>query len=175
MAFLLRKISPNKWQPNLALEPKNYSADAITGCTRTQHNTLSVWHSDTNDFSNRSVEELVVALATTMQQPDKIDVIWLDENDLTQLGLNIDDNSATTKFESVNSRHKDIVELDHEKLALVSEHIVNQFKNSNNRKSYGRAELIKLISEWSDNPDTFALESLSDKWIAAVEKYRERQ
>ncbi|MFH4534189.1 hypothetical protein WMQ26_12985 [Vibrio diabolicus] len=174
MAFLLRKISPNKWQPNLELKPENYSADAITGCTRTQSNTLSVWHSDTNDFDNESVEQLIVALAITMPQPAKIDVIWLEEETLAKNGLLIISTKAETEFEKINDLHKDIAELDHQKLSVVSEHIVKQFLNASNRKSVTRPTLIKLVSEWAEKKDTFDLNLLSEKWIEEVKKYRKR-
>lgn len=174
MAFLLRKISPNKWQPNLQLKPENYSADAITGCNRTQQNTLSVWHSDTNDFTDESVEQIIVGLAITMPQPAKIDVIWLEEETLTESGLLVISTRAETEFEKINTLHKDIAELDHQKLAIVSEHIVKQFLNSSNRKSITKPALIKLVSDWASKEDTFDLNLLSDKWIECVHKYRER-
>ncbi|EHH2454100.1 hypothetical protein [Vibrio parahaemolyticus] len=174
MAFLLRKISPNKWQPNLELNPENYTADAITGCNRTQQNTLSVWHSDTNDFTDESVEQIIVALAITMPQPAKIDVIWLEEEKLAEHGLLIISTKAETEFEKINDLHKDIAELDHQKLAIVSEHIVKQFLDSANRKSITKPALIKLVSEWAAKEDTFDLNLLSDKWIDGVNRYRQR-
>lgn len=175
MAFLLRKISPNKWQPNLELKPENYTADAITGCTRTQENTLSVWYSETNDFSDESVEQLIVGLAITMPQPAKIDVIWLDEKTLTENGLLIISTRAETEFDGVNDLHRDIAKLDHQKLAVVSEHIVKQFLNSDNRKGISRPNLIKLVSKWADKGETFDLSLLPEKWVNEVTKYRARQ
>jgi len=174
MAFLLRKISPNKWQPNLQLQPENYSADAITGCNRTQQNTLSVWYSETNDFTDESVEKIIVGLAITMPQPAKIDVLWLEEEKLIASGLVVVSTRAETEFEQVNDLHKDIADLDHQKLAIVSEHIVKQFLDSKNRKSITRPNLVKLVSDWAQKEDTFDMNLLSESWIDCIKKYRER-
>lgn len=80
MTYLLRKINSNKWQPNVGKESARHSADAITGCTRTKSNTLSVWHSETKDFNEESVKNLIVGLAIAMPQPAKIDLLWLEED-----------------------------------------------------------------------------------------------
>lgn len=82
MTYLLRKISHSKWECNKGRAPDNISADAITGCTRTSNNTLSVWVSDSIDFQDESVEKIIVALATTMSEPATIDLVWLIHNGL---------------------------------------------------------------------------------------------
>lgn len=64
---------------NKGLSPDEFSADSITGCTRTTANKLSVWRSETTDFKSDYVEKLIVALATTMPSPATIDLVWLKE------------------------------------------------------------------------------------------------
>ena len=170
MGLLLRKISPNKWKDNLDKSPSNFSADAITGCTRTTSNTLSVWSSNTHDFNDETVKELIVGLALSMPQPAKIDLIWLDENELKGNGLNIESTEANSIYISVNSRHKDIESLDHEKLGIVAKHIVEQFKVAENRYSISKNNLINLVIEWMNKESTFSLEDLNDKWLEEVRK-----
>lgn len=170
MSFLLRKIAANKWQPNLGRASNEHSADAITGCTRTSNNTLSVWHSDTKNFEDESVKDLIVALAISMPQPAKIDVLWLDENWLAEKGLSVIQTPGHSCFSSVNSLHKDIELLDHEKLGVVSEHIVSQFSNPENIHSIARPKLIKLVNDWMGKGNTFCYADLSEKWREEIAK-----
>lgn len=170
MGLLLRKISPNKWKENLGKNPSNYTADAITGCTRTSSNTLSVWHSHTGDFDDDTVKELIVGLAVSMPQPAKIDVIWLDEAELIARGLEIQSTEGNTIYIGVNSRHKDIENLDHEKLGIVGEHIVDRFENDDNRYSISKNNLVKLVIKWMEKNNTFSIDDMSEKWVEEINK-----
>ncbi|EJL87998.1 hypothetical protein [Pantoea sp. GM01] len=175
MSYLLRKISIAKWEPNLTLQPENFTADAITGCTRTSGNTLSVWSSDSMNFSTEEVEKIVVALATTMSAPDTVDLIWLDEQWLNDNGVAIDyDSEGDSKFSEVNHLHRDLIAIDHRQLAVVGQHIVEQY-NANatlHYKRYSRPQLIALVNKWLDREGTFELEDLHEKWIKQLEKIR---
>ena len=170
MGLLLRKITPNKWQSNLGKTPDNFSADAITGCIRTNQNTLSVWSSATSEFDSEEVKKLIVGLAISMPQPAKIDVLWLDEDKLGKKGLEIIETPAETIYTNINGKHKDISFLDHSKLGLVAEHIVEQFGESTNRHSIKKPALIKLVIEWLQKDDTFELQDLSEKWFTEIKK-----
>lgn len=174
MSYLLRKISIAKWEPNLTLQPDNFSGDAITGCTRTKNNTLSVWASDSIDFTTEDVEKIVVALATTMSSPDIIDLIWLDEDWLRENGVQIANNPGQSKFEAVNPMHRDLVAIDHRQLAIVGQHIVEQY-NANPElyyKRYSRPEIIALVHKWLTKDNTFKLEDLHEKWVKPLDKIK---
>ncbi len=174
MTFLLRKISPAKWQPNVGKEFARHSADAITGCTRTKLNTLSVWQSETKDFNDESVHNLIVGLAIAMPQPAKIDLLWLEEDSLVGKGLKVTQTDPGSDYLAINPLHKDIEELDHEGLGVVSEHIVEQFVEPQNYKQVTKPDLIGMVAEWALKPDTFNLNDLNDSWLEAVNKYLKR-
>ncbi|PNH96733.1 hypothetical protein [Vibrio diazotrophicus] len=171
MTYLLRKINPNKWQPNVGKVSARHSADAITGCTRTTSNALSVWYSDTKDFNEESVKNLIVGLAITMPQPAKIDLLWLEEDSLVAKGLKVTQTDPGSDYVAINPLHKDIEELDHEGLGIVSEHIVNQFVDAQNYKQVPRPTLIGMVAQWALKPDTFNFDDLNDHWLDAVNKY----
>ncbi|MFU0853502.1 hypothetical protein ACM26X_15515 [Kluyvera cryocrescens] len=170
MSYLLRKVSISKWQPNLNLEPQHYTADAITGCTRTSRNTLSVWHSETLDFASEDVEKLIVALATTMQTPDTIDLIWLEPEWLTEAGVNIEVTMGGSKFLDVNQEHRDLVGIDHSLLAKVGEHIVQQYNRDRTiyYKRISRPSLIALMTKWVNERNAINIDELNDKWQRAL-------
>lgn len=170
MTYLLRKVNPVKWQPNLGLPRNEHSADAITNCTKTTNNTLSVWRSETKNFQDESVEKLMVALALSMDQPAKIDLLWLEEDALEAAGLKVTCTEANTCYIEVNPEHKDIENLNHEKLGLVSEHIVSQFAHKDNLFSLTRPNLIQLVLKWLDKSDTLKFEDLNDKWQKELQK-----
>lgn len=170
MAYLLRKFSLSKWQKNLEKAPSNYDADAITGCTRTRGNTLSVWHSEITDFDAEEVRDLIVALAISMDEPATMDVLWLEEAWLNEHGLSVELKPANTKFARINDKHKDLIQLDHEKLGLVSQHIVSQAKDESKRLKLLKSQVIELVAEWTLKENTFELEQLKPRWQEPVSK-----
>lgn len=172
MSYLLRKFSLSKWQKNVSKQPNQYTADAITGCTRTQKNTLSVWHSSTYDFDSQEFKDLAVALATTMDKPDAMDFIWLIEEHLAELGIEVRENPGLSPFESQNEKHRDLIDINHEKLAVVGEHIVGQMEEQTNYKKITRSELLELVNHYIETQQALSEDDLSEKWIEALQKYR---
>jgi hypothetical protein len=170
MSYLLRKFSLTKWEINRNLPPEEYTADAITGCTRTQNNTLSVWGSDSCDFTSESFKDLTVALAITMPQPSTMDLIWLEEDWLREKNIDLVNNLGDSGYISINELHKDIANLNHLKLSIVGTHIVQRLSDEKNYKRIKRKEVIGLVTEKLNQPDTFSIEDLSDQWQKALEK-----
>lgn len=164
MGHLLRKFSLAKWEPNRGISAPEISADAITGCTRTSDNTLSVWSSTTQDFNCDEVEKLIVALATTMNEPAAIDLIWLEDEWLESNGVKLIDTPGNSKYKSLNFKHKDLHSLNHTSLALVGEHIISQMKNDAAYKRVTKKNLIKLVAKWMNAEGEFTIEELKEKW-----------
>ncbi len=171
MSFLLRKVSFAKWEPNKDKNSDEFTADAITGCTRTMQNTLSVWNSNSMDFDADEVKDLVVALAITMQRPDAIDLLWLEQAWLEENGIDINATPGDSLYQAINSKHRDLQNLSHKSLAIVGEHIVERLKTPDNYKKWTKQNLIKLVAESSTKPESFEISSLSPKWQEALEKY----
>ncbi|HDY7398698.1 TPA: hypothetical protein RRF16_004310 [Klebsiella pneumoniae] len=175
MSLLLRKISRSKWQPNMELQPADYSADAITGCTRTSENTLSVWIGESQNFQSPEVEKLVVALASAMPQPATIDLVWLSSDWLANKGIEIVESDGDSKLANYNCHHRDLANLTHEKLSLVGEHIVNQLSEPANYKRFKKNELVNLVDKWVNNEFPELLYELGGEWQEAIKKEREKK
>ncbi|HXD92952.1 MAG TPA: hypothetical protein VNX01_07035, partial [Bacteroidia bacterium] len=79
MAFYVRKISRSKWEKGSQSDP---DADAITGCTRTSQNTLSLWLVE-NDF-DVEVDKAFLALACSMERADGFEVLLLEEQSVNE-------------------------------------------------------------------------------------------
>lgn len=174
MGNLLRKFSLAKWEPNRNLVASQISADAITGCIRTTDNTLSVWSSSTCDFKSDEVEKLIVALATTMDEPAAIDLIWLDDQKLIDKGVELISTPGGSKYKSLNSKHKDICQLKHGTLAIVGEHILEQLNDINTYKRIRKPDLVKLVIKWMEIDREFSVSELHIKWHKHLAKKIEK-
>lgn len=171
MPYYLRKVSRSKWNVNLGLEPRFYTADAITGCNRTNNNTLSVWLSDTKEFEDESVQKLIVALAISMTEPASIDLLWLEPVWFEQKGIVIKNTPAKTRYTRVNTLHRDIAYLNHTLLADVGYHITQQLQVVENYKRMLKADLIALVYKWIKEDGDFTIEDLSIKWHEPLYEY----
>ncbi|EGQ7827038.1 hypothetical protein WKW42_22195 [Vibrio alginolyticus] len=170
MSLLLRKFSRSKWEFNLGKETEQFSADSITGCTRTQSNTLSVWQTDDSDFDSESTKDVIAALATSMDAPATIDVIMLEAEQLEQLGISIEETPGNTAYLDVNPRHRDLAQLNYRSLGIVSKYIVDRLNVANSYKRITKAKLLDLVIAKLDMPNTFTIDNLSTKWVEAIER-----
>ncbi|EID4390596.1 TPA: hypothetical protein RQJ54_003710 [Vibrio vulnificus] len=168
---LLRTFMCTKWEENKGKALENYGTDAFTKCTKTTGNTLSVWSSASFDFESTEAKDLIVAFATSMDRPDSIDLIWLDEDELQEKGLSFEQTPGETKFIKMRDRHVNIAELTYEKLGYVGEHIVSQMKNEDNYCRVTKNQLISMVVEASEKNDDFDLSSLKPGWAKHIEKY----
>lgn len=168
MDNLLRKIARKKWLDNSECKKSEYSADSITGCIRTTHNTLSLWRSETTNFDDIHVKDLVSALATTTQRPDVIDVLWFSESELNELGLEISDSEGNTSYIAINEHHCDIVGMNYEKLGNLGEYLVRRVNQKENVKRFSKKTVFALVQERVERGD-IDIRSLSDKWKTAID------
>ncbi len=167
---LLRSFLCAKWSGNIGKDLDQYCADSITKCTKTSGNTLSVWSSSTTNFESDEVRDLIVAFASSMERPDAVDFIWLDQNQLIQQGLKLESTDGITKYERIKDRHRDIANLDYQQLGVVGEHIVHQMNTDSNFKRITRGKLVEMVVDVSIEDTTFQLSSLKSGWEKHIQK-----
>jgi hypothetical protein len=124
--FLLRKINAAKWLANLECSLPSYSADAITGCTRTHGNTLSIWETDSINLSDEHNAKIITALAASMTSPQSIDLLFIQPDDLLSKDMEIIKSDGESIVESINNHHYDVVGVNYEKLGLFAKLIVDK-------------------------------------------------
>lgn len=168
---LLRAFMCTKWEENKGRNLVDFGTDAFTKCTKTTGNTLSVWASETLDFTSKEAKELIVAFATSMERPESIDMIWLDEQELKDKGLNLEATPGDTKFTKLIDKHFNIDQLTYQKLGYVGEHIVSQMENEQNFRRVTKNELISWVVEASEENDDFNLDSLKPGWDKHITKF----
>jgi hypothetical protein len=140
MAFLVRKISAVKWTK--CGEAKRLMADAITGCLRTDTNTLSVWVAETEG----DIDDALLALLASLQEPAAIDYVVIEDQMIYAAGLQLVATDGRSAAVSLNTLHRDIVDLDHPALKLVAE-IILPIVVADNHIRLSRHEVLSRVSK----------------------------
>lgn len=120
--FLARKINHAKWNAQQELAKGEISSDAVTGDLRTQGNSLSFWRCGTG--TSEDVDEAVLAIAAAGNRIDRLDIIWLPDDDLEANGLSLNDTKGRTPVAELVDRHVDVCRLDYVRLGEVARHVV---------------------------------------------------
>ncbi|MFQ2329853.1 hypothetical protein ACK32Q_10190 [Aeromonas dhakensis] len=157
MAFLIRKINYKKWLGCKALNKEKYHADAITACTRTSGNTLSVWRSEIGELSVNTNREIITAIATIMNKLDLLDLVILKEEDFISNGIELEKTSGDSKIESLNDLHRDLANIDYEKLGFVAEKIVEAINTEGKLLRMSKEDVVDVLYHYygdslSDSP-----------------------
>lgn len=147
MSLLVRKIEKRKWKPREQLKVADIPADAITGCLRTQTNTLSVWEISQNK-EDKIINEGILALVTGPQQMhiESIDIVLLNPEELESKELEIVQKEGQTQVEDLAQAHRNISNLTYAKLGMIAEIILKNIHN-NNVKRRTRLQITKIIIE----------------------------
>lgn len=169
MSYYYRKLTRSKWNKNTGRDLEKYSADTMTSCIRTAKETLSIWTAFDLNFDNPDNQELIVALALSMQKPDTIGIVLLFHEDLTNLGLELEETVGKTIYQKYCENHRDIVNLNYQKLGIISKYIVNQLNDEIHYKHFPRTTLINMVVNRVKS-NIINIEDLPESWKLAVEK-----
>ncbi len=143
--FLARKISRAKWEAKKELSEGEISADAVTADLRTQGNTLSFWRCGTG--METEVEEAALAIAAAGERVDKLDIVWVNEDELQTDGQTLQDTIGFTPVTELVDRHVDICRLDYIRLGNVAHHVITAIENDRYiRLSKGRVADILVAA-----------------------------
>ena len=140
MRFLVRKIDIGKWLQTDIKRGEPPSADACTGCLRTQGNSLSVWAVQ----NEGDADEGVLAQATTFDHLDAIDVVLLEKGEVEAAKLKLAATRGRTAVADLADRHLDIVELNYGSLGAVAGLIIRRICDGA-VKRYTKGDLVRLL------------------------------
>lgn len=167
MALYIRKFTRSKWTKNLNIEKNQYSADAITGCIRTQGETLSVWRTDNDDLTSEYNKKIIAALATSMDNPTAMDILMFDDDGLKEHDLQIVQEDSDSIVYEVNSSHYNISCLNYEKLGDVSDYIVSLLNAEKVPERIGLGKIKEIVNEMIQ-AGFISSKSLNVKWKKAL-------
>jgi hypothetical protein len=138
LAILTRKISRSKWEHKDGFGPDEICSDAVTSDLRTTDNALSFWRCE--------VDEAALALAATLERPDKLDIAWMTEDAVREEGLLIAPTDGRTPVESLVKSHVDVERLDLVRLSKVA-HLVAKAVRDLQCKRLTKNEVVSILAD----------------------------
>ncbi|HCB0506775.1 TPA: hypothetical protein MYN45_004210 [Klebsiella variicola subsp. variicola] len=112
MSYYIRRVNSEFWEDEL---PKDgylsMPVDGITNCCKTFSNTLSIWKADSLDIYDASNKKLLAAIALVYDRPRPLTFIFLTDEELSSIGLILDETPGDTPVEDYRPKHRDICSL----------------------------------------------------------------
>ena len=142
--FLARKITQAKWRPKEGFAEGEIAADAVTVDLKTQNNSLSFWRCPTE--TTEDLEKAVLAIAATRNRVEKLEIVWLINDDLQNDCQTLENTEGDTPVSELKELHVDVCRLDYVRLGKVASRIAIALENCRWRRiSKGRVR--KLLVE----------------------------
>ena len=115
--FLARKIARAKWAAKDGLSESEIPADAVTADLKTQQNSLSFWRCPSDE--KHDIEEAVLAIAAAGDRVDRLDIVWIADEELQADGQSLKDTAGRTPVTDMVAMHVDVSRLDYVRLGNV--------------------------------------------------------
>ncbi len=157
--FLARKITRAKWKAAQGLSAGEIPADAVTVDLKTQGNSLSFWRCGTDGVGD--VEKAALAIASAGDRVDRLDIVWLADEDLQADGQTLRDTKGRTPVANMADMHVEVEALDYVRLGKVARRILAAIEEGGWRR-FTKARVRSLIQE-AVGQDRVDLDFLHDK------------
>lgn len=144
--FLGHKISLSKWRDTGAFAEGEIQADAITADLRTRDNTLSFWKCGDSEIDNEMVNDAVLAVASNMLRPSKVDLVFLQYEQLKQDGHVLVSSDDPTKVAGLEGRHIEVRQLNLERLVGVASRVAEAVKTDQFRR-FTEKGVLELLAQ----------------------------
>lgn len=142
MAYLVRAINRENWpEPDELDEINDLQSDALNDL-KTTENTISVWLANDVDDINNALIAYLGSLDKKVKDP--VDVVFIDEKDLAEAGLDIRKEPNFTNIKGFNEKHRDITNLDYKSIGILANVIIKSFEKENS-KIYSDVEIRELF------------------------------
>lgn len=153
MAYYVRKIARSKWQANPLDKDspitesviQKVAADAITNCTKTTGNKLSLWKVEE---INNTIDD-IVPLIIGFERPDTCDVVYISEEELENEGIELEQSSidANTPIEELKQLHYNALVNDYEGLGRFAKVVLISLENHKRFKGKEVKEKLQKMLE----------------------------
>lgn len=142
--FLTRKITRAKWSNNAQLSAAEIPADAVTADLRTRENALSFWQC--GDGTPIEVEDAALAVAAAGDRIDRLDLIWLADEELQNDGQTFRNTPGRTPIPELSKLHVDVHRLDYVRLGKVAQRVADAIEGGRYTR-LTKARVTKLLTE----------------------------
>jgi hypothetical protein len=139
----VRMIAGAKWEQSADLREGEIAADAVTGDLRTRQNSLSFWRCRAA-ADDRELRNAALAMATARDRLDRLDLVYLDEDWIREIGLEIRATPGNTPVSSLRSSHVDVDQLDLARLGAIAGMIATAHR-ANAELKMSRLEVLSII------------------------------
>lgn len=147
--MIVRKVDViTRWNNPKAV---NRSDPTVPGDTlselKTRENKLSVWLANTDE----DIEDAVAALSLSRDNIQRLMLVMLDETKLAALSIEMKDDqlgAAPGASEVILKKHRNLVELDHKRLGLLAEYMIQQASDQNNRRTFTEANVKGILNRY---------------------------
>ena len=95
---------------------------------RTSDNTLSFWLYDSD--KNGSFEDVALALAATRDTVQRLDLVWVDEEQVKKMELSIRSAKGQTPAKHLQDSHRDVVGVDLTRLVRLARTVAKAVSNN---------------------------------------------
>ena len=140
--FLARKVTRAKWAAKHGLAINEMPADAVTIDLRTQGNSLSFWRCPSDATSD--VEEVALAIAASREHLERVDIVWLDDQELQNDGQILTNSKGHTPVKDLIDLHVNVSRLDYVRLGRVARRLATAIEEGRYLR-LTRARVKKLI------------------------------
>ena len=144
MPFLAKTITRAKWPTAKEVSTGEIPADAVTIDLRTQGNSLSFWQC--NSDKKDDIEEAALAIAAGRERIDKLDIVWLDEENMRADSQDLKESAGRTPVSDLVNSHVDLVGLNYNLLGMVARRVVDAIEENRHRRLTKR-RVKKLIAK----------------------------
>jgi hypothetical protein len=140
--FLARSISTAKWKSRTYILENEIPADAVTYDMRTSDNTLSFWLYDPG--KEGSLDDVALALASARDNIQRLDLVWLDHEQIQQMNLRIDSTPGETPARHLQHNHRDVVGIDLMRLGDLARSVTDAVTN-NQTKRFTERQIYEIL------------------------------
>lgn len=149
--MIIRKIDAiTKWNgPKAVKRPDPTVPGDTLSELKTKDNKLSVWLANTQE----DIEDAVAALSLSRDNADRLCLLLLDEKRLSEIDIEVkfdEEGDAQGASEEILKKHRNLIELDHKRLGLLAEYMIEQASDSNNRKTYTESNVRSILEKYKD-------------------------
>jgi hypothetical protein len=147
--MIVRKIDAiTKWNnPQSVNRPDPTVPGDTLSELKTKENKLSVWLANTEE----DIEDAVAALSLSRDDTNRLCFLVLDEDKLSSFDIAVLDDQkgdAQGASEEILNKHRNLVELDHKRLGLLAEYMIQQASDTNNRKTFTETEVKQILNKY---------------------------
>lgn len=147
--MIVRKIDAiTKWNnPKSVNRPDPTVPGDTLSELKTKENKLSVWLANTEE----DIEDAVAALSLSRDVTNKLCLVVLDEDKLSSFDIAVLDDQkgdAQGASEEILNKHRNLVELDHKRLGLLAEYMIQQAGDTNNRKTFTETQVKQILNKY---------------------------